>query len=86
MVTKKKAKQTTEPKPLKLRLSIKAQIEGEEGMRDFGRLLRVLYDNGYQGTVRTLLNELVTVADKKGVIVPPDIRAIVERANAKLPN
>ena len=69
MVTRKS--KPTEPKPLKLRLTLKVQIEGQQGLDDFARLLRVLQDNGYKEKV----------ADKGGIAVPAHIRAFIEAVN-----
>lgn len=77
MATKTKAR-TKEPRPLKLRLTVKAQIEGEKGMDDFARFLKLLHDNGYKGVVRALVRELVEVAQKHGAIVPAHIMQFVE--------
>lgn len=79
MVTRKS--KPTEPKPLKLRLTLKVQIEGQQGLDEFARLLRVLQDNGYKETVRRMTRELVKVADKGGIAVPAHIRAFIEAVN-----
>lgn len=52
--------------------------ESEEEMDRFARLLRVLYDNGYQEEVRRLVETLVAVAKDKGIAVPPDIERFGE--------
>lgn len=58
-------------KPLKIKLEI--QIEDEEGMDDFARFLRVLYDNGFPNNVRRLVRMFTVEAMKRGVPVPPEI-------------
>lgn len=69
---------TKPPKPKKLKISLSINIEGEEGMNQFARMLKVLHDNGFEGTVRQLLKMLVEAARKHGAAVPPDIEAMTE--------
>jgi hypothetical protein len=67
----------------KIKLTIHVELEGPKGMDEFARLLRVLHDNGYSPAVNELLKELITLAKKRGLSVPPNVEAF---ANAKVPS
>jgi hypothetical protein len=45
-------------------------------MDDFAAMLRVLYDNGYEGTVRRLVKMLTAAAEKHGAAVPPELEKL----------
>lgn len=61
------------PKPKRLKISLRIQIEGEEGMQDFARVLRLLHANGYEANVRKLVLLLIAAAKKHGAAVPVDL-------------
>jgi hypothetical protein len=63
-------------KSLHIHLSI--QIAGEAGMDDFARMLRVLYDHGYQGQVNRLVQMLVSAAKEHGALIPPELERFFE--------
>lgn len=73
-------KEARAKKPKKLKITMTAVIEGEQGMADFARMLRVLYDNGYHGTVHRMVRMLVTAAEKHGAAVPPDLKDFLKEA------
>lgn len=62
-----------------LRFKIEIKLENEEGFDQFGRLIRAIYDAGFQSTARRMVGMLIREAEKKDVEVPPEIKAFAEQ-------
>ena len=62
-------------KPKSVKIGLAIQIEGEQGMEEFARMLVILHNNGYQSTVRRLVGMLVAEAKKTGAAVPASVEA-----------
>jgi hypothetical protein len=65
----------------KLKLTVRLQFEGQEGMDEFARLLRVLSSYGYATVVNDLIKELIAKAKQRGLAVPHDLEVF---ANAEV--
>jgi hypothetical protein len=65
-------------KQSKISFTLKIAIENDEGLDQFSRLVFALYNNGFQPTALRLLDMLIIAADKRGVEVPPEVRAFAE--------
>jgi hypothetical protein len=65
----------------KLKLNVRFQFEGQEGMDEFARLLRVLSSYGYATVVNDLIKELIAKAKQRGLAVPHDLEVF---ANAEV--
>jgi uncharacterized protein (DUF302 family) len=65
----------------KLKINMRFQFEGQEGMDEFARLLRVLSSYGYSTVVNDLIKELIAKAKQRGLAVPHDLEVF---ANAEV--
>jgi hypothetical protein len=76
MTKKKKANL----KELKIRLSL--EFEGQHGMDNFARLLRLLYNNGFENEVRAAAGEIIKKARENGAAVPAELEAFANGRTA----
>jgi hypothetical protein len=68
---------TAKAEPLALnpiKLNIEVAIEGPEGMDQFARMLRVLFDNGYEGHVREIVRQFIAAVEEQGIQAPAGLK------------
>lgn len=62
-------------KKLKIELSI--HTEGDKGIDEFARFLKVLHDNGFPEQVKRLVGMMAKAAKKQGAAVPAEIERFI---------